>query len=57
MANRLLAERDAPPVGKRWAINFTKRQLELKTRSFRKYDYCRAKCEDPTVICNWFRLV
>ena len=24
MANRLLAERDAPPVGKRWASNFIK---------------------------------
>ncbi|SCO91748.1 related to transposase [Fusarium oxysporum] len=34
MANRLLAERDASPVGKRWAINFIKRQPQLKTRSF-----------------------
>ena len=25
MANRLLRERDAPPVGKRWAYNFIKR--------------------------------
>ena len=25
MANRLLRERDAPPVGKRWAHNFVKR--------------------------------
>ncbi|KAH7471539.1 hypothetical protein FOMA001_g13494 [Fusarium oxysporum f. sp. matthiolae] len=57
MANRLLADRDASPVGKRWAINFIKRQPELKTRSFRKYDYQRAKCEDPTIIRNWFRLV
>jgi regulator of replication initiation timing len=24
---------------------------------FRRYDYQRAKCEDPTVIRNWFRLV
>jgi hypothetical protein len=23
----------------------------------RKYDYRRAKCEDPTIIRNWFRLV
>ena len=27
MANQLLRERDAPPVGKRWAYNFVKRQL------------------------------
>ena len=24
---------------------------------FRKYDYQRAKCEDPTIIYNWFVLV
>src|SRR6478735_2264315 len=57
MANRLLADRNASPVGKRWAINFIKRQPELKTRFQRKYDYRRAKCEDPTIIRNWFRLV
>ncbi|RKK17113.1 hypothetical protein BFJ66_g18036, partial [Fusarium oxysporum f. sp. cepae] len=57
MANKLLADRDAPPVGKRWASNFVKRQPELKTRRFRRYDYKRAKCEDPEVIRGWFRLV
>jgi hypothetical protein len=57
IANSLLADRDASPVGKRWAHNFIKRQPELKTRLFRKYDYQRAKCEDPTIIRNWFRLV
>ncbi|KAJ0130623.1 Ankyrin repeat domain-containing protein 50 [Fusarium oxysporum f. sp. albedinis] len=57
MANRLLADRETPPVGKRWASNFVKRHKDLKTRFFRKYDYQRAKCEDPTVIRNWFMLV
>jgi hypothetical protein len=57
MANRLLADRDASPVGKRWASNFVRRHQELKTRFFRKYDYQRAKCEDPAIIRNWFRLV
>ena len=57
MANRLLADRDAPTVGKRWASNFVGRHPNLKTRFFRKYDYQRAKCEDPTIICDWFRLV
>ncbi|KAI7768449.1 hypothetical protein LZL87_014132 [Fusarium oxysporum] len=56
MANRLLADRDAPPVGKRWAINLINRQPELKTRFPRRYDYKRALCEDPTIICNRFRL-
>ena len=57
MANSLLADRDKPPVGKRWAHNFVKRQPELKTRIFRRYDYQRAKCEDPTIIRGWFRLI
>ncbi|EGU85277.1 hypothetical protein FOXB_04208 [Fusarium oxysporum f. sp. conglutinans Fo5176] len=57
MANRLLADRDASPVGKRWAINFIKRQPELKSCYNRRYDYQRAQCEDPTIIRNWFRLV
>ncbi|KAF5698512.1 hypothetical protein FMUND_15076 [Fusarium mundagurra] len=57
MANSLLADCHASPVGKRWAHNFVKRQPELKTRLFRKYDYQRAKCEDPTIIRGWFRLI
>jgi hypothetical protein len=57
IANSLLANRDAPPVGKNWAYNFVKRQPELKTYRFRRYNYQRAKCEDPTIIRGWFRLV
>ncbi|KAJ0126551.1 Uncharacterized protein HZ326_30342, partial [Fusarium oxysporum f. sp. albedinis] len=53
----MLADHDASPVGKRWAHNFVKRQPELKTHLFRKHDYQRAKCEDPTIIRGWFRLV
>jgi hypothetical protein len=53
----LLADRNASPVGKRWASNFVRRHKELKTRFFRKYDYRRAKWKDPTAIRNWFRLV
>jgi hypothetical protein len=57
MANHLLHERDAPPVGKLWAHNFVKRQPRLRTRRTRRYDYQRAKCEDPKVIGDWFTLV
>jgi hypothetical protein len=39
MANRLLVERDMPPVGKYWALNFARRQPQLKTRIFWIYDY------------------
>jgi hypothetical protein len=57
MANILLRVRGAPPVGVNWASNFIKRQPELRTRWVRKYDYQRAKCEDPKVIGPWFTLV
>lgn len=57
MANHLLRERDAPPVGKLWAHRFVKRQPQLRTRFTRRYDYQRAKCEDPKIIGGWFALV
>jgi hypothetical protein len=57
MANKLLTERDQGEVGQRWPNNFIKRRLELKTRFNRKYDYQRAKQEDPIVIGAWFNLV
>ena len=57
MADALLAERRQPPIGRNWASNFVRRQPELSTRAFRKYDYQRALCEDPEVIQGWFRLV
>ena len=57
MANRLLRERDASPVGKRWASNFVKRQPALRTRFNRRYDYQRAQCEDLDAINAWFLLV
>lgn len=34
-----------------------KRYDDLKARYNRKYDYQRAKCEDPTIIRGWFSLV
>lgn len=57
MANHLLRVRDAPPVGKNWASNFVQRQPKLCTRWSRKYDYQRAKCEDPKLINSWFTLL
>jgi hypothetical protein len=57
MANELLRMRGASPVGTKWSYNFIQRQPALKTRYNRKYDYQRAKCEDPTLIKEWFNLV
>jgi hypothetical protein len=57
MANRLIMTRQGERVGPRWAANFVRRQPELRTRFQRKYDYQRAKCEDPEIIRAWFELV
>ncbi|KAJ6259176.1 hypothetical protein Dda_6074 [Drechslerella dactyloides] len=60
MANQLLLARSddsTQRVSKRWAGNFVKRRPELQTRLSRKYDYRRAKCEDPALISKWFQLI
>jgi hypothetical protein len=57
MADLLLAEHDGIPIGRNWTSNFIKRSPEIKTKFSRKYDYKRAKCEDPVIIKEWFRLV
>ena len=44
-------------VGNCWVLNFVQRHQALQTRYNCKYDYQRAKCEDPTLIRNWFQLV
>ena len=57
MANHLLAQRNAGRVGTCWASNFVRRQPQLKMRFNRRYNYQRAKCEDPILIEGWFQLV
>ncbi|RFU33152.1 hypothetical protein B7463_g3180, partial [Scytalidium lignicola] len=58
MANILVAERGEPtpprPVGKNWFGDFLKRHPELTTKYIRRYNYKRAKCEDPKLIQEWF---
>jgi hypothetical protein len=57
MADLLLSERGESPVGKNWTTNFIKRRTEIKAKFSQKYDYKRAKCEDPKIIQGWFSLV
>ena len=57
MANRIIVTRQGEHVRSRWAGNFVRRRPELRTCFQRKYDYQRAKCEDPEVIRGWFELV
>jgi hypothetical protein len=65
MANLLLEKRsnsnsNSDPnsqVGQNWVYNFVQRHQALQCQYNRKYDYQRAKCEDPKVIRDWFQLV
>ncbi|OQD91366.1 hypothetical protein PENVUL_c284G00185, partial [Penicillium vulpinum] len=60
MANLLLQQRGITPalsVGENWVTNFIKRYPDLSSRFSRRYNYERAKCEDPKIICEWFDLV
>jgi hypothetical protein len=57
MADILLHERNGESVSERWITRFIKRHDELIWKYTRKYDYQRAKCEDPEIINQWFNLV
>ena len=57
MADLLLAARHQAPVGINWAGTFVQRTPKLKVKFNRKYNYLKAKCENPEVIKGWFRLM
>jgi hypothetical protein len=60
MADLLLSQRKSGPftsIRKNWVSNFIKRHDDLTSKYTRKYDYQRAKCEDPEIINQWFDLV
>jgi hypothetical protein len=58
MAGLLLSQHGRPAsIGKNWASNFINREERVKSKYNRKYDYQRAKCEDPELIRGWFQRV
>jgi hypothetical protein len=60
MANLLLSRRGETPiqtVGVNWTTTFVKRHPNLSYRYSKRYNYERAKNEDPKVIQAWFDLV
>ena len=60
MADLLLKQRGTTPVisvGQNWVTHFVKRHPTLTSRFSRRYNYERAKCEDPRIIREWFDLV
>ena len=44
-------------LGEHWVNRFIQHHPELKSKYTRKYDYQRAKCEDPQLIKDWFKRV
>ncbi|EKV21353.1 hypothetical protein PDIP_07260 [Penicillium digitatum Pd1] len=59
MADLLLQKRGTTPVlsvSEEWAYNFVKRYPLLSSRFSKRYNYERAKCEDPKIIGEWFDL-
>ncbi|KJZ68588.1 hypothetical protein HIM_12021 [Hirsutella minnesotensis 3608] len=54
MANLLLSERGKDLVGENWVRKFVGRHGEIKAKYSRRYDYQRAKCEDPQKIQQWY---
>jgi len=58
MADLLLSQREpSSSVGTNWVTRFVQRHDKLMSKYLRKYDYQRAKCHDPEIISNWFKLV
>jgi hypothetical protein len=59
-ANLLFAARGTIPsitVSEKWVYNYVDRCPNLSTRFSRRYNYERAKCEDPKMVKEWFNLV
>ncbi|EED21283.1 conserved hypothetical protein [Talaromyces stipitatus ATCC 10500] len=54
MADYLLSQRGNRRVGENWVYNLVKRRPEIESKSSRKYNYERAKCEDPKIIQEYF---
>lgn len=55
MALTLLTQRKPQGrVGKNWVTTFIENNEAIKARYNRKYDYQRAKCEDPELMQAWF---
>ncbi|EED12744.1 transposon, putative [Talaromyces stipitatus ATCC 10500] len=54
MADYLLSQRGNQYVGENWVYNLVKRRPEIESKFSRKYNYERAKCEDPKIIQEYF---
>ena len=56
-ASSITQARGALPVRSKWAYNFIKRTLPLRTRPTRSLNYRRSQSEDPKLIREWFNVI
>jgi hypothetical protein len=54
MANHLLLQHGNQQVGEKWVYNLVQRRPEIDSKFSRRYNYERAKCEDPKIIREHF---
>jgi hypothetical protein len=58
MANQLLRKRlPTGSVGQNWLRQWVVHNNLLIVKYLCKYDYQRAKCKDPEILGNWFKLL
>ena len=57
LSARLNTPSNSITIGGHWVNHYIQHHPELKSKYTRKYDYQRAKCEDPKIIREWFNLV
>ena len=54
MANHLLSQYGTQQVGEKWVYNLVQRCPEIESKFSRRYNYKRAKCEDPKIMKEHF---
>jgi hypothetical protein len=54
IANYFLSQHGDQRVGQKWVYNLIKRRPEIDSKFSRRYNYERAKCEDPEIIQEYF---
>jgi hypothetical protein len=58
MTNQLLKQRLLTgSVGKNWLRRWVRCNNVVMTKHLHKYDYQKAKYEDPEILSNWFKLL
>ena len=57
LSARLKPSSTSAIISDRWVHRFVQRHNDIQSKFTSRYDYQRAKCEDPETIRGWFRLV